>query len=796
MDPAAASSETSSFAALKREHAALSAEALERLSLPGEAEAAAARVRTFLREVRTSGRHLQDRTERRAAKGLLDFWSTALITSPAALPEDLVPLALDPAVRDMPAEPSTPDAAVAAAPSAAAIEASAPPKSPAPRSEVDDARSQIRIAAVARQYAELGGSGYLLSGKALDEARRFVDDEDVRALVAASEKALRADRTIRWGIRALGALIIAGLAYYAVDETNDRKRLKGANEELVKSEKHRIDDKEIAEQKLSEADAALASQRSENAVLQAQVSAAIDFLAAEVKAGRLRLESAPEDLRPDVEAAVLAAGTDPAAAPPPPVADLSAYKGYDETFLGVAIEMPSTKQEVGAGPPLNYLHYSVVMHRARRIPIFTASNLDRSSLRRLPRTPLLFQNDPRLPPDRQAPEEWFRNELIDHGHLVSRRDIAWGSDFASDPIAAARQLAALIDVNTNVAPMFDLFNSGVWSDLESWSRSEFNSGGSLVSIFTGPVLSDEDPVVDGAQMPRAFWKVVVSTNEAGGNPVSDGFLIFQFKDGSTDSIGFTAFKPDVYRVPISSIERLTGLKFDPIIRSAQTAVATNFPGATPKARELTYAATQVSKAPKGGSGATRSVLVAGLKEGGASEQAQLTAVLSLTADPPGAGDLTDVLAPLAETPASNWTKAAWAFGRARARRFIGQADAQITSSGRTPGAEEGALLAQLKDRIGWSATSGYIVYLQFAGLTRSAAVDVGQQLRQVNWDVPGEERTANADKVNEVRYGESDRDAAQLLVGDLRALGWTKAKLAPKPYSKIKRGNLEVWISQ
>jgi endonuclease G len=71
----------------------------------------------------------------------------------------------------------------------------------------------------------------------------------------------------------------------------------------------------------------------------------------------------------------------------------------------------------------------------------------------------------------------------------------------------------MVNFFTNGTPQFDTFNRGAWTQLERWVLTEHNSNTKLVSIFTGPVLTDENPIIRGVEMPRSFRKIAVSRRD-------------------------------------------------------------------------------------------------------------------------------------------------------------------------------------------------------------------------------------------------------------------------------------------
>lgn len=203
-------------------------------------------------------------------------------------------------------------------------------------------------------------------------------------------------------------------------------------------------------------------------------------------------------------------------------------RGYDLAFMRahpVPLPRLSTAQlahaslAVGAardndGVLLHFLHFSVVQHRERRLPWFTAVNIDGRRLRRINRqtgeveaTERWFL-DPRIPDEEQLSQEVFdrqRPRIFDRGHMVRRLDPAWGS------VDTATKAAADTFHFVNCCPQVSAFNqrAALWAGIEDYALENARTEKQRIAVFTGPVLGDDDPPYRDVLVPRAFWKVVV-----------------------------------------------------------------------------------------------------------------------------------------------------------------------------------------------------------------------------------------------------------------------------------------------
>ncbi|MFL9918006.1 DNA/RNA non-specific endonuclease [Paraburkholderia fungorum] len=219
--------------------------------------------------------------------------------------------------------------------------------------------------------------------------------------------------------------------------------------------------------------------------------------------------------------------------------DYTTRTGYNESFLGVNASLPRyvDKDEAvtlrSGSPFLNYEHFTVVLSRRRRIPMFTASNVDYSQQSRQPEQGDYSRKglgklgpndtekwiiDPRIPAEDQLPDVFYTKDggAFDKGHVVRRDDVCWGDSYAQ----IVRANGDTFHV-TNCTPQvkgFNRSNEGVdnWGDLENEVQKQGKS--ERLSIFAGPVISPTDPIFDGkddngpikVQVPMQFWKVVLT----------------------------------------------------------------------------------------------------------------------------------------------------------------------------------------------------------------------------------------------------------------------------------------------
>ncbi len=230
--------------------------------------------------------------------------------------------------------------------------------------------------------------------------------------------------------------------------------------------------------------------------------------------------------------------------------------GYDAAFLGLDLPLPSSPTRAVDVVALDYTHFSVILHRRRRLAELTAVCIDGRSIVDLARGDD-WRLDARVPVSEQAGPELYADNPLDRGHLVRRRDPVWGTD--------AAKANAETFTYTNAAPQVNTFNQSkdLWVGLEDHVLSFADAGDLLVSVLTGPVFADDDLLYRGVQIPRMFWKIAAWSSE--GSLACAAFLLDQ--GGLLDALDLPSALPPppdlgpfrTFQLAVSQLTALTGL---------------------------------------------------------------------------------------------------------------------------------------------------------------------------------------------------------------------------------------------
>lgn len=241
--------------------------------------------------------------------------------------------------------------------------------------------------------------------------------------------------------------------------------------------------------------------------------------------------------------------------------------GYDAEFLTTPLPIPRPAVEIRE---LSYPRFSVLVEPQRRLAAVTGVNIDGAHLVDVPRTGD-WRLDPRIPADEQTgPDVYARNDL-DRGHLVRRRDPGWGEP------DEARDATEATFFYPNAAPQAAGFNQSkeLWLGLEDHVLAYAETTDQRVSVFSAPVLADDDPPYRGIRIPLRFWKVASWQGPSG--LAATGFVLDQ-SDLVDTSEGILATAPlgafRTFQAPIADIAEMTGIDFgalpDADVLTAQT----------------------------------------------------------------------------------------------------------------------------------------------------------------------------------------------------------------------------------
>lgn len=235
--------------------------------------------------------------------------------------------------------------------------------------------------------------------------------------------------------------------------------------------------------------------------------------------------------------------------------------GYDADFLDTTLAPPVTPEDVdpASGVELDYTHFTVRMHPARRLAWWVAWNID--GLRLFPsdsisRSGETFQVDPRIPAGWQTGEQVYADNDLDRGHIARRSDLLWGT------LDEARQANSDSFFFTNITPQMANFNQsgrgGVWGLLENAVLALEGLEDRRLSVFAGPVLNPDDPPYRGiVQVPIEYWKAVIYRLD--GQLRFKCFVLTQDLDGLQPVVPAFLEDFDTYLVALDVLEERTTL---------------------------------------------------------------------------------------------------------------------------------------------------------------------------------------------------------------------------------------------
>ena len=237
---------------------------------------------------------------------------------------------------------------------------------------------------------------------------------------------------------------------------------------------------------------------------------------------------------------------------------------FDAEFLGPRVDVPvpvgavaDDVLDVDGTTRWDYTHFSLAMSASRRLARWVGWHIDGLTLfpsESIPRAND-FRLDPRLPAEAQTGEDVYAGNDLDRGHLARRSDLLWSS---LEEAQAANEDSFFF---TNITPQMNDFNQsgldGVWGLLENAVLEQAGLERRRLTLFGGPVLTDDDVVYRDVLIPGAYWKVVVYVLD--GRLSARCFVLAQEVDPLRLSFSLDEFA--TFEVSLADLETLLSLTF-------------------------------------------------------------------------------------------------------------------------------------------------------------------------------------------------------------------------------------------
>jgi len=261
--------------------------------------------------------------------------------------------------------------------------------------------------------------------------------------------------------------------------------------------------------------------------------------------------------------------------------------GYNPEFLQVQpVPLPKTSDVFLLSRPadatddrpfeLRYKHFSIYYSGAIKTPIMTALNIDGGRTQAV-KDYGRWHKDLRIPAEQQLSGAEYAHDDIDRGHLVRRAATNWGAN--EDEANLSNRDSYHYTV---AAPQHRKLNrnSKTWLGLENYILYSARTHGFRASVFTGPILSAEDPQLGetGAPVPSQFFKVVAMAAAFEDDPdvlrlhatayvLSQGHLVADILSArgrveTTEGFEYGEYK--TYQIRIRDLEEQTGHDFGPL----------------------------------------------------------------------------------------------------------------------------------------------------------------------------------------------------------------------------------------
>ncbi len=280
-------------------------------------------------------------------------------------------------------------------------------------------------------------------------------------------------------------------------------------------------------------------------------------------------------------------------------ADYANRSGYRADFIpGLDIPLPEPNLKLanqiatlrGNMPDasegeLKYEHFSIKMNKAKRVAMFTATNIDGPTYLRVARETGLVSagaegetwfTDPRISESFVIGQDFYSawSLYFDRGHLTRRTDPTWGT---ADEAERANSDTYHF---TNCAPQHFRFNQSAkfWQGIEQYVLENGvleSDDRKKLSVFQGPIYNDSiDRWADDIQIPSSFFKILVWKGQAGVKSVCMIADQLALLDEERVNLGpprkLSSVNIQHWRTSVGIIEKRTGLTFPKVVHDSDT----------------------------------------------------------------------------------------------------------------------------------------------------------------------------------------------------------------------------------
>ncbi|QXQ07289.1 DNA/RNA non-specific endonuclease [Sphingosinicellaceae bacterium] len=279
---------------------------------------------------------------------------------------------------------------------------------------------------------------------------------------------------------------------------------------------------------------------------------------------------------------------------PLPTARWTGVIGYEADFLSERIDLAKiyapalARGEVaplrdGSGHELTYRHFTSVIHAGRHFPLITAVNIDGEKLVHPGKRKDTWRRDARIDDVHQPNGDFYEKAKgkdavqFSRGHQVRLFDPCWSTSTKPEAAFEEAKLGAEDTFHyTNAAPQVQGYNDIDWGNLEDYLLDKAQSSRKLLTVFTGPIYRDDDPLYGKDRpggpwrIPLSFWKIAV-LQKSKTKVAAAAFIVgqTQYVQALYEAKVFSGLKPysiDEMRkrriqTTIAAIEQETGLDF-------------------------------------------------------------------------------------------------------------------------------------------------------------------------------------------------------------------------------------------
>jgi endonuclease G len=219
-------------------------------------------------------------------------------------------------------------------------------------------------------------------------------------------------------------------------------------------------------------------------------------------------------------------------------------ENYPENLSNLKIEIPAHitgRQE----QIISHIGYTVSYNPEWKIPNWVAYELTKKETEGNIARGRDFTPDPEVSPGMSATKDDYKNSGWDRGHMAPSADMKWSEQALNESFYFS-----------NICPQNKNLNSGIWAELERWTRDCAKENG-YVYVVSGPIVSKQPKTIgnNNVVIPDAFFKALLKNDNRNWSAIA-----FMFANKKSEHKPLSS-----HAMSVKDLQNITDIDFFPAL---------------------------------------------------------------------------------------------------------------------------------------------------------------------------------------------------------------------------------------